>query len=47
MLLVRVACSGCPEESEVLVEALDEVDRLFCDCDYGYVVLAVAEAVPV
>ena len=47
MLLIRVACSGCPEETEVLVETIDEVDALFCDCDLGWVVLSVSTAVPV
>lgn len=47
MLLVRVACSSCPGETEVIVATLDEVDALFCDCDYGYVVLSVSEVVPV
>jgi hypothetical protein len=47
VLLVRVACSGCPEETEVLVETFDEVDALFCECDHGWVVLSVSTAVSV
>jgi hypothetical protein len=47
MLLIRVACSGCPEEAEIVVAALEDIDRLPCDCGYGYVVLSVSEAIPV
>jgi hypothetical protein len=47
MLLVRVACSSCPGGTEVVVATLDEVDSLFCECDYGFVVLSVSELVPV
>jgi hypothetical protein len=37
-----VACSGCDEEAEVLVEELDDVDREVCSCGYSYVVLTVS-----
>lgn len=47
MWQVRVACSGCPEETEVVVEELDEVDREVCPCGYNYVVLAVSSFEPV
>jgi hypothetical protein len=47
MFQVLVACSSCPEETEVLVEALDDVDRDACPCGYNYVVLAVSEFEPV
>lgn len=43
MLLVRVACSSCPGETEVLVYSLEDVDSLWCDCEYGYLVLSVSE----
>jgi anti-anti-sigma factor len=47
VLILRVACcAGCPDETEVLVETIDEVDALSCDCDYGWVVLSVSNAVP-
>jgi hypothetical protein len=46
MFQVLVACSGCAEESEVLVEELDDVDREVCSCGYNYVVLAVSEFEP-
>jgi hypothetical protein len=47
MFQVLVACSSCEEESEVVVEALDDVDREVCPCGYGYVVLTVSEFEPV
>ena len=47
MLAIRVACSGCPDETYVLVEMIEDVDQLFCDCDYSYVVLSISEAVAV
>ena len=46
MFIIRVACSGCPDETELVVDSIDEVDALFCDCDYGYVLLSVSEAIP-
>jgi hypothetical protein len=47
MFQVLVACSSCAEESEVLVEELDDVDRQVCPCGYGYVVLTVSNFEPV
>lgn len=47
MFQVLVACSSCPEETEVVVENLDDVDREVCPCGYSYVVLAVSEFEPV
>jgi hypothetical protein len=47
MLAIRVACSGCPDETYVLVEKIDDVDHLFCDCDYSYIVLSVSEALAI
>jgi hypothetical protein len=47
MFQVLVACSSCPEETEVLVEDLEDVDREVCSCGYSYVVLAVSEFEPV
>ena len=43
MFQVSVVCSSCAEESEVVVEDLDEVGREVCGCGYSYVVLSVAE----
>jgi hypothetical protein len=45
MFLIRIGCSDCPGEDEVVVATIDEVESLCCDCGYGYVVLAVSEAV--
>ena len=47
MFQVLVACSACPEESEIVVEELDDVDREVCSCGYGYVVLTVSTFEPV
>jgi hypothetical protein len=47
MWQVMVACSGCKEDSEVVVEDLDDVDREACPCGYSYVVLSVSAFVPV
>lgn len=47
MFQVTVVCSSCAEESEVLVEDLDAVDREVCECGYSFVVLSVAEFEPV
>jgi hypothetical protein len=47
MFQVLVACSSCEEETEVVVEALDDVDREVCPCGYNYVVVTVSEFEPV
>jgi hypothetical protein len=47
MWQVLVACSGCKEDSEVVVEDLDDVDREVCPCGYSYVVLSVSGFEPV
>jgi hypothetical protein len=44
---VTVFCSGCAEESEVVVENLDDVEREACECGYSFVVLSVANFEPV
>jgi hypothetical protein len=46
MWQVTVVCSSCAEESEVLVEDLDDVEREACACGYSFVVLSVAEFEP-
>jgi hypothetical protein len=43
MWQVTVVCSSCAEESEVLVEEFDDVEREVCECGYSFVVLSVAE----
>ncbi len=49
MWLVHVICSSqaCVEELEIVIDTLDELDRLNCECGYGFSVLSVAEASPV
>ena len=47
MWQVLVVCSDCGEESEVLVEELDALEREVCACGYSCVVLAVANFEPV
>lgn len=47
MFQVAVVCSSCTEETEVVVENLDDVEREVCPCGYSYVVLSVAEFEPV
>jgi hypothetical protein len=42
MWQVAVLCSGCAEESEVVVKDLDDVEREACPCGYSFVVLSVA-----
>jgi hypothetical protein len=44
---VKVVCSSCAEESEVVVKDLDDVEREACGCGYSYVVLSVAVSEPV
>jgi hypothetical protein len=46
MWIAHVICSGqaCAEELEIVVDTLDELDRLNCECGYGFSVLSVAEA---
>lgn len=49
MWQVTIVCSSCAEESELVVENLDDVEREACECGYSFVVLSVAafEAVEV
>jgi hypothetical protein len=47
MWQVAVFCSGCGEESEVVVEDLDDVEREVCPCGYSFVALSVASVAPV
>lgn len=47
MWQVAVHCSGCAEETEVVVENLDDVEREACPCGYSFVVLSVASFEPV
>lgn len=47
MFQVTVVCSSCAEETEVVVDHLDDVEREVCPCGYSYVVVSVAEFEPV
>jgi hypothetical protein len=42
MWQLKIVCSDCAEEVDVVVESLDDVEREVCECGYGYVVLSVA-----
>lgn len=46
MWQLTVVCSSCAEESEVVVDNLDDVEREACECGYSFVVLSVAEFEP-
>jgi hypothetical protein len=46
MWQVAVHCSGCAEETEVVVVNLDDVEREVCSCGYSFVVLSVASFEP-
>ena len=47
MWQVRIACSACPEEIDVVVPDLEDVEREACPCGYSYVVLSVSAFEPV
>lgn len=42
-----VFCSDCSEESDLVVESLDDVEREACECGYSLVMLSVASFEPV
>ncbi len=44
---MTIVCSDCAEETEVVVEDLEDVEREVCECGYSYVVLSVAAFEPV
>ena len=45
MYIVNVICSDedCAEEIEAVVETMEEVDDIVCECEYGTVLLQVAD----
>ena len=43
MWQVTIVCSSCAEESDIVVENLDDVEREACACGYSHVVVSVAE----
>jgi len=47
MLQVAIVCSSCAEETEAVVETLDDIDHEVCECGYSFVVLSVADFEPV
>jgi hypothetical protein len=46
MWMVKVFCSDCAGEADVVVEDLEDVDREACPCGYGFVVLSIASLDP-
>lgn len=44
---IRVVCSSCAEEAEVVVADLDDLEREVCACGYCYVVLSIAAFEPI
>jgi hypothetical protein len=46
MWIAHVICSGqdCSEEIELVADSLDELERLNCECGYGFAIVSVAEA---
>jgi hypothetical protein len=43
MFEAHVACSNCPEELEIVIDQLHELDGLSCECGYGFVLLRLGE----
>jgi hypothetical protein len=48
MLLAKIDCSdpGCEAELELVIEDLDELFGLVCDCGYGFMLSTVSELAP-
>lgn len=44
---VTIVCSGCAEESAVVVESLEEAEREVCECGCCFLVYSVAAFEPV
>jgi hypothetical protein len=49
MWIAHVICSDpdCCEERQLLVASLAELDGFACECGFGFVLLAVAQAQPI
>lgn len=45
MLLAQIECSdpGCEGELEIVIEDLDELFGLICECGYGFMLSTVSE----
>lgn len=39
----HLACSNCPEELELVIDELGELEGLSCECGYGFVLLSLGE----
>ena len=48
MFLARIQCSDpeCESELELVLEELDELHGLVCDCGYGFVLASVSDLLP-
>jgi hypothetical protein len=48
MFLARIQCSDpdCESELELVLEELDELHGLVCDCGYGFVLASVSDLRP-
>lgn len=48
MWLIQVTCSdpACEEDFEVMVDELEEVERVVCACEHGVLVLSVSHFEP-
>lgn len=46
MFIVHVTCSDidCAEEIEAVVETLEEIDSVVCECGWGTVLVSIADA---
>jgi hypothetical protein len=45
VFVARIVCSGqtCTQELELVVDDLEELEGISCDCGYGFLLLEVAE----
>lgn len=45
MLLAKIVCSDpdCPEEAEVAIEHLRELEGRVCECGFGFVLMQISE----
>jgi hypothetical protein len=44
MWMAHIICSGrgCTEEREVVIDELEELDRIGCTCGHGFVLLSIS-----
>jgi hypothetical protein len=45
MWIAHIICSGrdCTEEREVVIDELDDLDRIGCTCGHAFVLLSISE----